>query len=281
MSSSARYRAAKPRRAGTGRGGHVLPHRGRSVWCCTGSGGSPYTSGSSSSRKNAPPPRCRRRVSSTGAPGLPASCSASTAAGPARAARPPAELDRLGRAAWAQAGSSPSPIRRSTACTPGPAVPFARSMTPGGQAETQYPQPLQTSTGPRPLPNSLRISAPVGHKSGRRTRAVLAHLLAMSQREPSAENSQRRLGEHRRTGVIRGHRARDRAGGSPGRLICSMNATCRQVEAPRLPVLSYGHAQQVQPSSGPRSMSFRPLRRPCSDDTEVSVKNPIRGGCCS
>src|ERR1700710_2507835 len=39
------------------------------------------------------------------------------------------------------------------------------SMTPYGQAGTQYPQPLQTSGCTTTVPNSVRNRAPVGHTS--------------------------------------------------------------------------------------------------------------------
>src|SRR3954454_9627343 len=38
-------------------------------------------------------------------------------------------------------------------------------MTPNGQADTQYPQPSQTSSWTTTVPNSVRNSAPVGHTS--------------------------------------------------------------------------------------------------------------------
>src|SRR5438105_3624639 len=43
--------------------------------------------------------------------------------------------------------------------------PGRRSMTPKGQAGTQYPQPLQTSSWTTTVPNSVRKSAPVGQTS--------------------------------------------------------------------------------------------------------------------
>src|SRR5450631_984533 len=108
-------------------------------------------------------------------------------------------------------------------------------MTPNGHAGTQYPQPLQTSDWTTTVPNSVRISAPVGHTS-RQADSVqcLQTLLAMSQREPSAENSPS-------TDSVSTEPPESSGGpgtASPGRLICSMNATCLQVEAPSPPVLS-------------------------------------------
>src|SRR5690606_2006711 len=58
---------------------------------------------------------------------------------------------------------------------------------------------------------------------------------------------------------------------------CSMNATCRQVLAPSMPVLSYEVASKTKPSSGiwfhslqATSHALHPMQ------TLVSVKNPIR-----
>ncbi len=58
-----------------------------------------------------------------------------------------------------------------------------------------------------------------------------------------------------------------------------MNATCRHVEADRPPVLSYDMPVSRSPSSG---TAFHPLQATSQAlqpmHTEVSVKNPIRGG---
>src|SRR3954449_8635117 len=43
--------------------------------------------------------------------------------------------------------------------------PSRRSITPNGQAGTQYPQPLQMSSCTTTVPNSVRISEPVGQTS--------------------------------------------------------------------------------------------------------------------
>ena len=76
------------------------------------------------------------------------------------------------------------------------------------------------------VPNSVRISAPVGQTSRQAASVQCLHTsLDISQREPSAPPTGR--GHHRARAA------------SPGPLdLCSMNATCRQVEAPRPPVLS-------------------------------------------
>ena len=111
-------------------------------------------------------------------------------------------------------------------------------MTPNGQAETQYPQPLQTSSWTTTVPNSVRISAPVGQTSRQADSVQCLHtLLDMSQREPSAENSPSADSVSTDAPESSGLPVPG-PGASPGRLICSMNATCRQVEAPRPPVLS-------------------------------------------
>src|ERR1700709_1327017 len=43
--------------------------------------------------------------------------------------------------------------------------PMRRSMTPNGQAGTQYPQPLQMSSCTTTVPNSVRNNDPVGQTS--------------------------------------------------------------------------------------------------------------------
>ena len=86
-----------------------------------------------------------------------------------------------------------------------------RSITPYGQAETQYPQPLQMSSCTTTVPNSVRNSAPVGHTSRQAACVQCLHTSeAISQRMPPS-------------------------GSAAG---CSMNATCRQLSAPSAPVLS-------------------------------------------
>src|SRR3954469_13363044 len=83
-------------------------------------------------------------------------------------------------------------------------------MTPYGQAGMQYPQPLQMSSCTTTVPNSVRNSAPVGHTSRQAAWVQCLHTSDdMSQAMP------------------------------PSGFSCSMNATCRQVSAPRSIVLSY------------------------------------------
>jgi len=58
-----------------------------------------------------------------------------------------------------------------------------------------------------------------------------------------------------------------------------MNATCRQVEAPRLAVLSYDMPVSSIPSSGTAFHSLHATSQALQPmHTDVSVKNPIRGG---
>ena len=59
-------------------------------------------------------------------------------------------------------------------------------MTPNGQAGMQYPQPLHTSSCTTTVPNSVRISAPVGHTSRQAASVQCLHTsLDISQRRPS------------------------------------------------------------------------------------------------
>ena len=101
------------------------------------------------------------------------------------------------------------------------------------------------------MPNSVRNSAPVGHTSRQAASVQCLHTsLDISQRRPSA----------------------DGAG-------CSMNATCRQVDAPRPTVLSYDIPDRLSPSSGTAFHSLQATSQALQPmQTEVSVKKPIRGG---
>src|SRR5690242_11240254 len=71
------------------------------------------------------------------------------------------------------------------------------------------------------VPNSVRNSDPVGHTS--------RHAACVQCLHTSDDISQRK---------------------SPCWVGCSMNATCRQVEAPSAPVLSYDEPSRLNPSSG-------------------------------
>src|SRR5215469_3026325 len=130
-------------------------------------------------------------------------------------------------------------------------------MTPNGHAETQYPQPLQMSSWTTTVPNSVRISAPVGQTSRQAASVQCLHTsLDISQREPPGCGS-----------------------ASPGRPICSMNATCRQVEAPSPTELSYDIPVSSSPSSGTAFHSLQATSQALQPmQTDVSVKKPIRGG---
>src|SRR5260370_920104 len=133
-------------------------------------------------------------------------------------------------------------------------------MTPNGHAGTQYPQPLQTSSWTTTVPNSVRISAPVGHTSRQAASVQCLHTsLDISQRTSSAAAA---------TFVP-----------LPGRPICSMNATCRQVDAPSRTELSYDIPVSSSPSSGTEFHSLQATSQALQPmQIEVSVKNPIRGG---
>src|SRR5436190_9518893 len=93
-------------------------------------------------------------------------------------------------------------------------------MTPNGQAVTQYPQPLQTSSCTTTVPNSVRNSEPVGHTSRQAASVQCLHT--------SDDISQR----------------------TPWSRFCSTKATCRHVLAPNPPVLSYENPRKSNPSSG-------------------------------
>jgi len=86
---------------------------------------------------------------------------------------------------------------------------------------------LQTSGWTTTVPNSVRISAPVGQTSRQAAWVQCLHTsLDISQREASPGPGSPAPGP-------------DAApSGAGGRAICSMNATCRQVEAPSPTVLS-------------------------------------------
>src|SRR5436309_15107740 len=129
-------------------------------------------------------------------------------------------------------------------------------MTPKGQAVTQYPQPLQTSSCTTTVPNSVRNSEPVGHTSRQaasvqclQTSEDINHRRSPS--EPSASTS---------TGFF-----------------CSMKATWRQLLASSVPVLSYDVARKLRPSSGTWFHSLQATSHALHPmHSVVSVKNPTR-----
>src|SRR3569833_2615230 len=131
------------------------------------------------------------------------------------------------------------------------------SMTPNGQAGTQYPQPLQTSSCTTTVPNSLRNSAPVGHTS--RQAACVQCLQTsedISQRTPLPWSP-------------------SPVDGSVG---CSTNATWRQVSALSRTVLSYDMPVKFSPSSGTAFHSLHATSHALQPmQTLVSVKKPTRG----
>ena len=130
----------------------------------------------------------------------------------------------------------------------GAAVPSVRrSITPNGQPATQVPHPLHTSSWTTTVPCSVRNSAPVGHTS--------RHPACVQCLQTSEDISQRNSSVF--GGVVSPAAGCGRASGGPTRgmprltslrpdsrassirsLSCSTNATCRQVLAPRAPVLS-------------------------------------------
>src|SRR6478672_1741029 len=109
-------------------------------------------------------------------------------------------------------------------------------MTPNGQAGTQYPQPLQMSSCTTTVPNSVRNSEPVGQTSRHAACVQCLHTSEdISQRKsvrvsaPLAAPGKVVEGMPRETFAV--------CWCSTG-LGCSMNATCRHVDAPSAPVLS-------------------------------------------
>ncbi len=68
--------------------------------------------------------------------------------------------------------------------------------------------------------------------------------------------------------------------GTPTGACCSMNATCRQVDADRPIVLSKDMPVSSRPSSGTVFHSLQATSHALQPmQTDVSVKNPMRGGC--
>src|SRR4051812_26067562 len=116
----------------------------------------------------------------------------------------------------------------------------------------QYPQPLQTSSCTTTVPNSVRNSAPVGHTSRHAACVQCLHTSDdISQRTPVPSSAGTR---------------------------CSTNATCRQVSAPRSPVLSYDCPVKSSPSSASPFHSLHATSHALQPmQTDVSVKNPTRG----
>ena len=134
-----------------------------------------------------------------------------------------------------------------------PASPVRRSITPNGQAGTQYPQPLQMSSCTTTVPNSVRNSDPVGHTSRQPAWVQCLH-----------------------TSEDISHCT------SPWGEGFSMNATWRQVDAPSAPVLSYDEPSRLNPSSGTPFHSLHATSHALQPmHTDVSVKKPLRAGASS
>src|SRR3954453_20634547 len=133
--------------------------------------------------------------------------------------------------------------------------PSRRSITPNGQAGTQYPQPLQMSSCTTTVPNSVRKREPVGQTS---RQAAWVQCL-----QTSDSMSQRKSGRSDPSSTLFG---------------CSMNATCRRVLAPSSAVLSYDEPSRLKPSSGTPFHSLQATSQALQPmQTDVSVKNPMRG----
>src|SRR4051794_28239422 len=160
--------------------------------------------------------------------------------------------------------------------------PSRRSITPNGQAGTQYPQPLQTSSCTTTVSCSVRKSAPVGHTSRQAACVQCLHTSdAISQRSPSASRSSRISAEDD-TSWSAACCASDFGIPlcTPSGSRCSTNATCLHVSASRPPVLSYELPVHSSPSSGTwfhslhaTSHALQPMH------SDVSVKKPSRSFC--
>ena len=113
------------------------------------------------------------------------------------------------------------------------------------------------------MPNSVRNRAPVGQTSRQpASEQCLQTSLDISQRITPASAGPPAAWP-----------------GPPSGASCSMNATCRQVEADRPIVLSKDMPVRLSPSSGTAFHSLQATSQALQPmQTEVSVKNPIRGG---
>src|SRR3989440_7527708 len=142
----------------------------------------------------------------------------------------------------------------------------------------QYPQPLQTSSWTTTVPNSVRNRAPVGHTS-RHAASVQCLQTSddMSHRTPSPSwyvATPSRSTSPPRSAASTSDAPPSASAGTR----CSMNATWRQVFAPRSIVLSYDLPVNPWGESGiwfhslhATSQALQPMQ------IEVSVKNPTRG----
>src|SRR5437762_6135328 len=138
-------------------------------------------------------------------------------------------------------------------------------MTPNGHNTTQCPQPLQTAFCTRTEPTSVRTIEPVGHAS---RQPASSQCLQTSDKKTQRNGSS--LSSDEPT-ICR-----------PFGRSCSRNRTCRHVDAPSWPVLSYEFPDQTKPSSGTwfhslhaTSHALQPMQ------TVGSVKKPTSTFSCT
>src|ERR1700759_5503885 len=138
------------------------------------------------------------------------------------------------------------------------------------------------------VPNSVRISAPAGKPPGPPASEQCLHTsLDISQRMGPSSGPLGVLLDCRGLWACCGPGSGGVGGpvrglvGGPG-AICSMKATWRQVVPLRPTVLSNDMPDRFSPSSGTAFHSLQATSQALHPmQTEVSVKNPIRGGCSS
>src|SRR4051794_4929752 len=128
--------------------------------------------------------------------------------------------------------------------------PSRRSITPNGQAGTQYPQPLQTSSCTTTVPNSVRNSAPVGHTSRHAASVQCLHTSDDINQRMWPEPTAPELAPLALAPLAPTPSCSPPVTCNASRFGCSMNATCRHVSAPRPCVLSYDIPVKTRPSSG-------------------------------
>ena len=189
--------------------------RGRSRVVTTGSGGSPYTSGSSSSRKNAPPPPMPSPGSSrySRAPRLPGLVQlADPLLGPLPQLVQRAELDRLGRAGLGAGRAQPvaDPVVAQRAL-----VRAAVGLAPRDDAERAGRDAVAAAVADVVLDHhgaelGAHQRAGRAHVQAGGLGAVLAHVAGHQPAGAAAENPAP-LGEHRRRRNRPAARARVRA----------------------------------------------------------------------
>src|SRR6478609_6507499 len=157
-----------------------------------------------------------------------------------------------------------------------PWSPLRRSMTPNGQAGTQYPQPLQMSSCTTTVPNSVRNSDPVGHTSRQAACVQCLHTSDSISQRTSVRSPDVAPSSSEADGPVGNPLSPDSCPES--RRGCSMKATCRHVLAPSAPVLSYDQPSRSNPSSGTPFHSLHATSHALQPmQTDVSVKNPMRG----